>query len=301
MIKKLLQEKNSVSEDVIAITDKIYSEICDDFEKTETFLSKTYGFQEVKENIIRVSLTDIDERLGNLTVRYTVYLAEKDDDIKTMEKFLREKANSQYDDETGVMTIATIFQNGNFVPDTEGIIYHEVTHFYQYRLGMEKRVSLYGKMHDYIDAGDDNVDAYYVALALYYTFPHEQDAFAHEFYSLLLKNNGDLDIEKYEHYRWAKYASNIVKRHYKGDNDMVNTIKDLGYSVKDYFLRLHYGLKRFERKLTNVLIRYEVDQKEKEMTIEQRVKRNIKIGCKYLTEGKEYFFPKRKYEHFFEF
>ena len=301
MSKKLLQEKKSVSDQVIAITDKIYSDIINDFGKTETYLSKPYGMLEFKTNIIRVSLANIDEKLGNLTVRYTVYLAEKDDDIRTMERLLKEKGNSQYDDETGVMTIVTTFQNGRFAHDTEGIIYHEVTHFYQYRMGMKKRVSLYKKMHDYIDAGEENIDHYYVALALYYTFPHEQDAFAHEFYSLLIKKNGNLEIEEYEPYYWAKHSYDIVKRYYKGNKDMIDTIEDLGYTIKDYFLRLHYGLKRFEKKLNNVLIRYEVDQREKQMTIEQRAKRNIKIGCKYLTEGRAFFFPKRKYEHFFEF
>ena len=301
MNKKLLQEKNSVSDQVIAITNKIYDEIRNDFNNIELFLSQVYGMQEVKENVIRVPLDDIEEGLGNLTVKYTVYLAGENDDLETMDRILGEKANSQYDDTTDIMTIVTTFQKDHFAPDTEGIIYHEVTHFYQYRMGMKKRVDLYKKVKDYIDEGTNDIDGYYVALALYYTFPHEQDAFAHEFYSLLVQSDGKMEINDYNNYHWAKHAYDIVKNNYKGNQTMTNAIGDLGYSIKDYFLRLHYGIKRFERKLHNVVIRYEIDRRENQMTTEQRVKRNIKIGCKYLMEGREFFFPERKYEHFFEF
>lgn len=300
MNKNLILEKKSVSDDIIAITTAIYDEIKNDFDKVKLCLSTPYGI-EFKENVIRVPLNEINEKLGNLTVHYVIYFFDSKEEQDYILSRTKLQLNSQYDDRSGVLTMVTSYFPSGFAEDTEGIIYHEVTHFYQYAMGMEKRVDLYKRMYDYIDGGNNDIDAYYVALALYYTFPHEQDAFAHEFYSLVCQRDGNMSIDEYTEYGHAKHAYEIVKHNYKGNKYMLSAIKSLGYNVKDYLQRLHYGLKRFEKKLYNVLIRYEVDKREQEMTSEQRMKMNIKIGTKYLLEGKPYVFPKRKYEHFFEF
>ena len=88
---------------------------------------------------------------------------------------------------------------------------------------------------------------YYVALALYYTFPHEQDAFTHQFYK-----GEDGRIENFEPFKNCKKAFEIVKNNYAENKEMQKAIHELGYSFKSYFKRLHFGIKRFEHKLLNV-------------------------------------------------
>lgn len=236
----LFTEEKSISKEIIQLCNEIQNCILEDMQQQEEKYSK-YTQCIFKTNSFKLSFQDDFPFLDDVVLTYTVYFI-SDDVLKNNNISF----NSSYDSQTNELKIVTYFIEDKPTLDFSESIIHEITHMYQYNIGMSKRQELYNIMIEMLK-DESNIDRYYVALALYYTFPHEQDAFVHQFYK---GENGV--IEEYKPYIYFKNAIEVVKNNYKQNKRMQKAIHELGYSFKAYFKRLHYGLKRFERKLNNV-------------------------------------------------
>ena len=163
------------------------------------------------------------------------------------------------------MRIVTGYYGEELDKDFYEAIMHELTHLYQYHIGLEKRVDLYDKAVRLTQTDDST--KWKVGYAIYCTFPHEQDAFAHQFYQFLKSNeNHRLSFEFFTG-RFANYVHFIKSYDFiwknKKDRTVIDAIKSLGYDPKDYFKRLYFGKQRFERKLRNAYDYYQMNEQIK--------------------------------------
>lgn len=245
MTKLLFKEEKSISRDITRLAQDIEKCIIEDLPNIEERFNKYYQCL-FKTNTFQLFFQDEYPFLRDVILEYVVYLVNDKEAYDFLTKKMHIDLNSSYDDLNNKLTIVTCFVNNKPITDFSESIIHEITHMYQYNIGMNKKRDLYNTMLNML-SNDTNIDRYYVALALYYTFPHEQDAFTHQFYK-----GEDGTVENFKPFKIFKKAFEIVKNNYMTNKEMQKAIHELGYSFKSYFKRLHFGLKRFEHKLLNV-------------------------------------------------
>lgn len=158
------------------------------------------------------------------------------------------------------------------VNDFEETISHELNHLLHYGCGMKKRNDLYEKTKKLISLGKFNQEAYFVGLCCYYSFKHEQDAFAQQFYVYLLKNkpHGSFTfILQLSQYKNMCQCYKVLKQ-ILNEKETQKAIKDLGYNSGNFLKLIHYRLQRFRSKISNVYQRY-IEETQK-LTIETLIK-----------------------------
>ena len=182
------------------------------------------------------------------------------DDVRNYNFVMRSiggKANSQSDYETKSMRIVSGFIDGDASPDFLATICHEANHLFEYDNGREKRIGLYERVVSLIQSEDDAAQA--VGQAIYYTFPHEIDAFVHQFYGFLKQEDpSHLTFEQLlqhsAYYNLKRLYDYIIA---KNDNTSIGGyINYLGYRKRDFIKRLKFGMKRLLSKLKNAYLRY---------------------------------------------
>ena len=244
-MKLLFTEEKSISRDIAKLAKDIENCIIEDSQTMKSKYSTAYRRQ-FKTNTFMLSFQDDFPFLKDIKLTYIIYMANNEEEAETFEK-MGVTLNSSYDDATNEMEITSYFIKGRPSLDFSESIIHEITHMYQYNKGMDKRRNLYDLV---VDMASDKTNEYrrIVGLALYYTFPHEQDSFIHQFYT----HSKDGEIETFQPYKALSDLTAIIKNNYKTNKFTQDAIHELGYTFKQYFKRLHFGLKRFERKLNNV-------------------------------------------------
>lgn len=246
----VIKESNSISSIVKNMSEYVFDKIKNDLPTQQLYTCKYTPKRYFKENEIQVDLSAFDNNFGTITVAYTVYIADNAEDFANLARYEMATLNSGFDNETNTMYITTYMDsNGILEDDVEGSIFHEFTHMYQYAMGLKKRENLYDTVKDIIEKPTLGEISYYTAVALYFTFPHEQDAFVHQYYAQY-KENRNLSIDEFSYYRDFVTIINIVKNN-KKSKPFIQTVKKLGYTPKTYFTRLKFGLKRFRKKLSN--------------------------------------------------
>ena len=149
-------------------------------------------------------------------------------------------------------------------------ILHEITHLYQYGMGMKKRVNLY---NDVIKlCGNTDSIAQAVGRTVYYTFKHEQDAMVHQFYGNLLQTKTNEDFENICEDN-SEYGNALDYLYVVNNNkdDAKRYIQQLGFSFEQYNKRIYFSYKRFKQKLYNAYILY-VSQKHNDFDIKNESK-----------------------------
>lgn len=110
-----------------------------------------------------------------------------------------------------------------------------------------------------------NVKFKYVGYCLYYTFRHEQDAFAHQFYGFLMQNKPNLpfdDLVRYtELYQCTQCYKTVIKN-YWNDKDVKKYLNSFGFTFEKWKKKVHYGMMRLERKLRNAYKTYMLNVNE---------------------------------------
>lgn len=283
---QLLKEKKSISDIIVKLTKEIHDCIIDDMQNVEELFS-THERCLFKTNIFKLSFQDEFPFLNDVVLHYTIYLPYDIDQYYSLKEYGRVEQNSSYDSKTNQLNITTCFFDGNPTSDFSESIIHEITHMYQYNKGMNKRVDLYDKVVEmYNDI--QNISRQRVALALYYTFPHEQDAFTHQFY----KKGGNQSVETFFPYLTLKHEFLKLKQEYKNNKDIQSAIHELGFKCKDYFKRLHFSLKRFERKLQNVKDHYfMLEIKESSKPAQDSILREAHLHMVWKNGGYNHYAP----------
>lgn len=209
-----------------------------------------------------INLNDIlvDNAFGidSLNVVYYLYFY---DDVYRYNKDYAKIGNSSYDNDTNTLTVKGGIIEGcfNFLITQE--IWHELNHAFEYGNGLHKREELYSIVSKVMTNNQSSEIEKIVSRLLYYTFPHEQDAFVHQFYGLLssqgIRGKFDELIMKYTHYSsfiTDKSRYSILKKDNK--NNVKEVIQEFGMKIPQFEKRIHFAKKRLYRKLRSAYERY---------------------------------------------
>lgn len=275
-MKKIILEYKSISDDVVRVSNEVGQKIL----KQALGKSKKMSKDHMTKFVDGTFQFQIDNFLkgGNvLTVEYIMYFVKSVELYNALNNRMKQNANSEADEDTNTIKIVAGFINGKPSSDFYGTIYHEVEHLYQYGMGMEKRKELYDRMRELIDRGESDINAYYVGLCSYYTFKHEQDAFVHQFYSMLRQTNDNNSFEKsinnFTPYKNFDAAYNVLINN-QDNQRIMNAINYLGFTRKKFIDLVYYRFNRFENKLLNAYRRYLCDKAEAEgIGLEKQIRR----------------------------
>lgn len=272
-------ESKSISDKVIDLSNKIAKEIVDKCQSSQVKMSEQTSLL-FYEGTFKYNVNSFLKGGNILTVNYIMYLAK----TKDIYEIIVNRLNSEADPDTNTIRIVSGFINKNPAYDFVETISHELEHLYQYGRGMEKRESLYDKVKEFISLGRKNIDAYYVGLCCYYSFKHEQDAFAHQFYTRNMKDGykkrfDDL-IDSFDPYINMCNAYDVLIN-YQDNTNIMRAINDVGFSRKSFINLVYYRLDRFEAKLRNAYQRIISDNgfKNKNENIDRLIDRTNRMIC----------------------
>lgn len=290
--EKYITEWKSVNDDVLSVSRQVRDEIVKDVAKREKTLSQIENVLYAENGVgFPMQITFNDTKNVNIKVKYVIYFVMDEYEEMFLSRNRNVNLNCEWDNENGTLTIVGIFKDGEPTDSFTEDISHEVEHMFEYTMGLKKREDLYGNVVNMLKGTSDL--SYYVAVATYYTFPHEQNAFKQQFYEFLLNQKSLLTYEQtLQKFQPWKSVNNIYDAVYDNYDDEVvmSAINKLGYTRRNFFKRLYFGLKRFEKKLANVYLRWKTENKDKFLTNESIIKnRIIEISNKFaLSEGKTF-------------
>lgn len=225
---------------------------------------------------------DTGDKIGIMTVCYVMFHCSNSYEYDML--YNNFALNSGADNDQNAILIHSAFIKGNVADDFFETIAHEVNHLYQYANGFNKNVDLYDAVVDVLSRHVFDDLSQFTAMLVYYTFKHEVDSFATQFYHFLKKNgniNGNFESNamNFKYYKDVHYMYSIVCA--KINNPSVDaTIKKLGLTKKQWKNRIQSGIKRFDSKLMNVYRRYRIES-IRGTTIEGMVRRHAHLTEKY--------------------
>ena len=272
-----LVEWKNVSNNVKAVGDEIVDMIFNatkrQIESDSIKLSPALGYPYAEGSFDYSFKDGTFGTLDTIKVSYTVYLI---DSYEGYNAIIRGEntmqLNSESDYEGKKMRIVSGLVGGYLAKDFTENVYHELNHLYEYSQGMQKNVNLYDTVINVVNgeiAADELTQQ--IALTIYYTFKHEQDAFVHQFYGFLTQEHphGEFDeLIRYSEYPRLESALGSVMK--KSNGSVVEIEKRLGVfglTIAKYNKRISYGLPRLERKLKNAFRRYCIEYRQTEMRV----------------------------------
>lgn len=290
-----IQETKSISNDVVNLSDLIADKILRQVPLKQTQVSKINGALFVEGEFIQNVYSEING-IDKLTVHYILYRFENKGEynqwLRTVSINNEPKHyNSYVDYEEKYLQIVSAYIGNVIMTDFAENILHEITHLYQYGMGMKKRVNLY---NDVIKlCGNNDSIAQAVGRTVYYTFKHEQDAMVHQFYGNLLQTQTNEDFENICEDN-SEYGNALDYLYVVNNNkdDAKRYIQQLGFSFEQYNKRIYFSYKRFKQKLYNAYILYisqkhnDFDIKNESKTFELNLSKQI-IFDKLMREAKE--------------
>lgn len=203
--------------------------------------------------------------------------------------------NSEFDVDTNTLFLRVGSVDGYFNYTTTQEVFHELEHVFQYGMGMEKRKSLYQGVQDLIEIykGKDEFICSTLIL-IYMTFPHEQDAFANQFYGLmtseLLRGTFEELVNGFPHYvEFERYYSLYKRFRNTRKNDLTKVLSKLGMSYEQFNKRVYFGRKRLINKLHRVYQRHIYELKKYTSDIHESAKREL--GLKMLFNEYKKIYP----------
>lgn len=278
--KQYINEWKSVNDDIKKVAETISNIIWYSSYNDKQMLDGNLGLMFISGSFpfyMKSIFKDGQPHFGveKIDVEYRIYFFDTPEAYNSMIKGID---NSEYDVDTNKLKVICGSIEGYFNYTVTQEIYHELNHVFEYGMGMEKRVDLYDKVVSAMN--DKNNDELTIRMCrlIYYTFPHEQDAFAHQFYGLMHSENLDGSFEELIS-NATNYTDFIVcRRFYKENckrmrNDVNKILKYLGLDFEEFNKRVYFGGKRFEKKLYRVYQRhmYELRNKNIDIKSESRI------------------------------
>lgn len=220
--------------------------------------------------------------IGEMTVCYQMYYCVNESDYNSLNDY--GALNCGADNDFNTILIHSAYVNNEPSNDFVESISHEVNHLFQYSNGMVKNEDLYDNVLKVLNRYAINDLSKFTALLVYYTFKHEVDSFATQFYHHL-KQTGKGNIgfdelaKEYQYYVNLHYMYDTVMQNLK--DPLVNaTINKLGLTKKQWKHRVYSGVKRFDDKLRNVYRRYCMENM-RSTTVEGIISRQAYLGKRY--------------------
>lgn len=284
--EQYLNEWKNISDSVLTVGKKLSMEIFMDSKPKKPILSKVNKLSYLTGNftfIIDECFPKINGKYINtfgidkLNVTYVLYLVDDIQQYNTLSSEGGDVANASSSDfQNKSITIVSGIIGGYMIPDYMETIMHELNHLYEYAHGREKRVNLYDTAVNLIKNGKTE-DEKNIGRLIYMTFPHEIDAFVHQFYGFLLQNRPDgsfNDLIGYTMYKNMSYLMGLVDVK-SFDSELGKTVNELGLTWKSFKNRTTFALKKLKRKLFNAYKRYRMEYGNKNMAVESFFKRDM--------------------------
>lgn len=267
--KQYILEWKSVNKSVELVADLIGKMIWSTSMEVEPKLSELYAQPflsgEFVADITSVLGNDNEFGMDSVNVKYILYLSDSYEDFYRINRH-----NSSYDRDTNTLTIVCALIKGKIHPEFMSDIYHEIEHCFQYSKGINPNRVLYDLATSKI--GSENIVEDVMCRLIYYTFPHEVDAFANQFYAFLRANkpNEDFKYLLYNATEYLNYFNNLRK--YRGfvktDKDSVKSVLEyLNLDIEQFNKRIHFGGKRLRGKLNSVYDRYHFERRRNEISL----------------------------------
>lgn len=293
--KKFLNEWRNVNDEALHISNEIIGQIMRDTHKQKMYFGQTQQLP-YKENEDGIKLEFIlnNGKTLKLTVLYTIYFIDS-----KLTKYTNEQlaTNCEWDEENNTMTIVSEIVDNRITSDFVESVGHETEHMLEYAYGLEKKEDLYDEMKNVLNEYGINSIEGAVAMSLYYSFKHEQNAFKQQFYVHLQKKevkNGLMfnfvkALDGFQPFINFENCYDTIYEYYD-DERVLKTINRLGYNRKKFFNRIYYSYKRFMNKLLNVYKRWEYENRDKLFKNESIIKYTLKRWERQikLTEGETF-------------
>ena len=290
--KQYITEEKSISNDVKILGNYVAKAIFNDSVNTSQKLSNVKGVPYIENEFI-ISIDEILNGMHNnfgidtLTVKYILYNCDSKDEY--YEKVYSYGINSEASYEDKRLVIVSGMVKGYILPDFIDDIYHELTHLLQYGMGMEKRVNLYDNVINLLKKSDNEISNAILRI-MYMSFKHEQDAFAHQFYSKLRrtkeKRSFDDVINETEYGFYKKLRTTyFYGKTFEGEV-VDDVLSKIGMTREQFEKRMNYGASRLRSKMKNAYDKYLIDTIPNNIRVEENIKYDISKN-KILKEYKK--------------
>ena len=212
--------------------------------------------------------------IDGLNIWYKLYFVDSE---KEYNRLYSEFGNSEYEDKEKRVYIRGGLIRGDFNKGLVEDLYHELNHAFEYGMGMEKREELYNTVYKILTNTNSSIIESAMCRIIYYTFPHEQDAFTHQFYGYLKEHDFYLPFDDIlptfnpyvDFSRCVMIYTSYLNNNYEAVKKVLN---EVGMDIEQFNKRYKFGDKRFEKKLRRVYQRYMYEQQRKRLNIEGVIK-----------------------------
>ena len=260
--KYMLLEWGSVSDEVRDASYAIAHMIWNDSKEKEVYYSNDSHFPYI-EGRFDADMEQFGFGIGKpLSISYTLYMLDSMAQYQLMfnDNNGDESSNSHTNfDEMRVGIVSAII-GGRISYDFVENIMHELDHVFEYSKGLKKNETLYNKVLNGLKSQNDDVKL--VSALIYHCFPHEQDAFVHQFYGRLKQENyvGD--------YREARYRKSEYRNIFNEFDTIFRRIpreraeaacKEFGLSYEAIRRYSKFSLKKFDSKLFRAFTKYQIN------------------------------------------
>ena len=263
-MSKFISEWKSVSDNTLMIASAIGNEILRQSKSVTVKISPVGNFP-YKEGQFRYNTGGLLGKINDLTVRYTIYYCRDERDYEYLyNDGNRLKCEADYDEE--FIDIVTAYIGNNLQEDFLSDISHEINHLLQYSKGFNKSGRTENRYNTAIGIAQNNSYSFCYrvpSFILYYTFRHEVDSFAVQFYSFLkrkIKSHRELSskensliniLDEFQPYINLTKSIELYNDNINSD-EISNGIKALNMNQKTFEFRTDKGVRRFMRKMNHV-------------------------------------------------
>ena len=287
--RQYINEWKSVNDDVKALADEITLLMWKNSQTAKPMVDRYCSIPFI-EGTFKVKPTNPQDKSANLsflslTVDYRLYLF---DSAEEYNQHYTEIGNSEYKDDENKLYLRIGIVEGYYTPNIAEEVYHELNHAYQYGMGFEKKVHLYDKVAKVFS--EKSQDSLWLSMAkiLYYTFTHEQDSFANQFYANLNAVKSKLSFEeavlRFPNFVDFKQSKAFYKEADRNHDESINDVlRYFGMTREQFNKRLHFGWKRLLKKLRRVFQRYTYEVGNNSLTVEQHIKK-VSVDALVLNE-----------------
>lgn len=257
-----VDEWKSVSDDTVAIASDIANEIIKDSEKCEKQVSSEHNIL-FKEGDFPYQVNGVLGKINELQVNYTIYYCENETMYQVLYNAGALICDADYYEEC--IDISTAYVNGVLKEDLIDDIHHEINHLLQYGNDFTKSDrtnNLYDTAVNIAQNTQYSMSYRVPSLLIYYTFRHEVDSFAAQFYSYIKRTyNKASQIDNQDGFSKCLngfqpyknlHNSILIYNDNSKSNDTINGIKALRINPDTFEFRIDKGVTRFMRKMRHV-------------------------------------------------
>lgn len=288
--KLKINEELSISNNVIKITDIIVNKSLTILPKLKLESSEKYRY--FKQTDFDISTENLIPNTSVLHINlFAYYFDDKEDYIKHKSSI---NTNCISNFENKSIGLRLVMINGEPNEEFNSSIQHEVNHIYQYANGATKNEDLYDRVTKVANNKQFGYNDRIIALALYFTFTTEQDAFTNQYFAFLKQNKVgyddifcDFPEDKGNPYNYFLDLYNAIC---DININEAHLIKLFGITKKQLYLRLNNADKRIRNKLMKAAMRYEnflknEQQKHSDELIYFHDMRNLSFMMECLRRG----------------